>query len=79
MRALEKHVKQLERGQHDAQAGCSASTVYHDIADAVPHVGGLVEVTSGGNAAGNHVGNTSDGGGNPVLVQEDENKLVGQS
>ena len=79
VRALENHVKQLERGHHDAEGGCSTDSVNQDVADTVPHVGGFVEVTSGGYTACNHVGDAGDGGGNPVLVQKDENKLLGQS
>jgi hypothetical protein len=53
-------------------------SVLQDVSNAVPYADGLVQVAGGGDAAGDHEGDTGHGGSKPVLVKQDPASLFGR-
>ena len=76
VRASEKHIEQLEGRHYQAESGSGADAVKNDVSHAVPDTGGTVQEAGGSHTPGDHEGDAADGGGQPVLVQENVQSLL---
>ena len=72
----EEHIEQLDGRQYQAESGSGADAVKNDVSHAVPDTGGTIQEAGGSHTPGDHEGDAADGGGQPVLVQENVQSLL---